>query len=326
VRLASVSATVLALILVLVATGATTRGPGVTVRAARTAAVGGTLPAQAPASSDPTCDPLASSPPMTPLPAPGAPMPVGSTMQKIQARGQLIAAVDQNSYLWGYRDPNDPTSLKGFDIDLVHQIAQALFGDPNRVVFRTISFAQRLNAVASGSVDIVADSITITCARKQQVALTTDYFDDGQRVLVKRGSGVRAMADLGGQRVCTADGTTAVDTLKQARPAVVPVLVSDVTTCLVLLQLGKADAIVTNEHILQGLEVQDPNTQIVGPDLTSEPHGLAIAKQNTDFVGFTNAVLEQLRTNGTWQQLYTQWMGRFGPAPQPPSPRYLPGV
>lgn len=268
-----------------------------------------------------SCDPLASLRPRDPLPAPGGTMPPDSTMKRIQRRGRLIAAVDQNSYLWGYRDPQTGT-LQGFDIDMVHEIARALFGDPNRVEFRTVSSAQRLHAVASGEVDLVADSITITCAREQEVAFTTDYFDDGQRVLVDRGSGIRDLADLAGHKVCAAAGTTSIAELAKARPAVVPTAVADWTDCLVLLQLGKVQAVSTDEHILQGLQAQDPQTELVGPAFTEEPHGLAIARPNTDFVRYTNAVLEQLRANGTWKRLYERWMGQFGPAPTPPPARY----
>ena len=39
-------------------------------------------------------------------------------MAKIQARGYLIAGVDQNTYLWGYRDPNTG-QYSGFDIDML---------------------------------------------------------------------------------------------------------------------------------------------------------------------------------------------------------------
>ncbi|WP_280669887.1 MULTISPECIES: glutamate ABC transporter substrate-binding protein [unclassified Kitasatospora] len=278
---------------------------------------------QAPAApASDTCDPQASLTPSA-LPAPGAPMPAGSTMAKIQSRGRLIAAVDQTSYLWGYRDPGTGT-LEGFDVDLVHAIAKALFGDPDKVEFRAVSSAQRLTAVASGEVDIAADSITMTCAREQQVAFSTDYYNDGQRLLVRTDSGAHDLADLAGRKVCAASGTTSIATLGQAVPAVVPVGVTDWTDCLVLLQLGQVDGISTDEHILQGLQAQDPQTEVVGPAFTFEPHGLAIAKQNSDFVRFTNAVLEQLRTGGGWQQLYTHWMGRFGQAAQQPAPHYLP--
>ncbi len=52
-------------------------------------------------------------------------------MAHIKARGYLIAGVDQNTYLWGYRDPTTG-QLSGFDIDMLDQVSQAIFGSTRR--------------------------------------------------------------------------------------------------------------------------------------------------------------------------------------------------
>ncbi|MFB7504780.1 sugar-binding protein, partial [Streptomyces broussonetiae] len=59
----------------------------------------------------------------------------GPTVDAIKARTgerrKLVVGVDQNSYRWGYRNPNtEGAELEGFDIDLVHRIAQDVLGDP----------------------------------------------------------------------------------------------------------------------------------------------------------------------------------------------------
>jgi hypothetical protein len=53
------------------------------------------------------------------------------------------------------------------------------------------------------------------------------------------------------------------------------------------------------------------------PRFSNEPHGLAIAKQHPDFVGFVNAVLQRMRTNGQWAVSYAHWVGTPVPAPPP---------
>ena len=98
------------------------------------------------------------------------------------------------------------------------------------------------------------------------------------------------------------------------------VLVPYITDCLVKLQQGQVAAITTDNSILEGLEAQDPYTKIVGPYLTDEPYGLAIAKTHPDFVRFVNAVLENERTSGAWKASYVKWVG--SPAPQPPPAGY----
>jgi polar amino acid transport system substrate-binding protein len=92
------------------------------------------------------------------------------------------------------------------------------------------------------------------------------------------------------------------------------------TDCLVLLQQGDVAAISTDDAILAGLQAQDPWTKIVGPPISQQPYGLAIAKQHPDFVVFVNAVLQQLRTDGQWAASYAHWIGH--PVPAPPQAQY----
>jgi polar amino acid transport system substrate-binding protein len=271
------------------------------------------------------CD--ASLPPAGPLPAPGA-MPAGSTMAKIVARGYLIAGVDEDSYLFGYRNPSpDPHAapLIGFDIDFVREIARALFGSPDAVHYKILTKAERLTALQPGpnQVDLVADILTIDCQRAAQVSFSSDYFDAGQRILVDQSSTVRTIADLAGKRVCAASGTTSIQTLANPAYHVVPVSAVNWADCLVMLQQGQVAAISTTDLILLGMQVQDPYTKIVGPRITFERHGIGLPLHEDDMIAFVNAVLEQVRADGRWTRIYTQWVGdRLGPVPAPPPPVY----
>lgn len=270
----------------------------------------------APVARAQACDPTASLRPTGP--------PVvspGSYMAKIRARGYLIAGVDQSTYHFGYLSPLNG-KIEGFDIDMVHAIADAIFGNPNKVIFKAISDAQRIPDVQSGAVDIVAHTMTITCDRLQLVDFSTVYFEAGQRVLVQTDSRAKSIADLGGQKVCATTGSTSIENIKAAPSHPIPVAVPYWTDCLVELQQGQVAAISTDDSILAGLTAQDPWTKIIGPRFSQEPYGLAISEKNADFVRFVNAVLQKLRTDGQWAASYTRWVGT--PAPPPPVAHYLP--
>jgi polar amino acid transport system substrate-binding protein len=271
-----------------------------------------TLPAASRAA--PACDPTASLRPAGP-----PQVTPGSFMARIRARGYLIAGVDQNSYHFGYLNSLTGT-IEGFDIDMVHAVAAAIFGNPDQVEYKAISDAQRIPDIQSGAVDIVAHTMTIDCARLQQVDFSTVYYDAGQRVLVEAGSPVRAIGDLGRKKVCATTGSTSIANIAAAPAHPVPVPVTYWTDCLVLLQQGQVAAISTDDSILAGLAAQDPWTRIVGPLFSNEPYGLAISKQHPDFVRFVNAVLERLRSNGQWAASYAHWVGT--PVPAPPPARY----
>jgi polar amino acid transport system substrate-binding protein len=240
-------------------------------------------------------------------------------MDQIRRRGYLIAGVDQSEFHFGYLNPLNGR-IEGFDIDMVRAVARAIFGNPDKIQFRALTNDQRIPAIRSGEVDIVAHSMTINCTRWQLVDFSTVYLNAGQRVLVARNSQARGIGDLGGQKVCATRGSTSLATIEAVRPKVIPVVVPFWTDCLVLLQQGDVAAISTDDNILVGLAAQDPFTKLVGPRFTNEPHGLGISQQHPDFVRFVNAVLEQMRTDGRWAASYRRWIGT--PAPAPPAARY----
>ena len=248
---------------------------------------------------------------------PSGPLQVtpGSFMEKIRARGYLIAGVDQNTYHFGYFNPANG-QIEGFDIDMIKAVARYI--GVTKVEYKAISDDQRIPDVENGAVDIVAHTMTILCDRLKYVDFSSVYFDAGQRVLVLKSSAARSLTALAGQKVCATTGSDSLARIIAARA--IPVRVPYWTDCLVLLQQGDVAAISTDDTILDGLKAQDPWTMLVGSRLSDEPYGLAISKQHPEFVRFVNAVLEQLRTDGQWAASYRAWIG--SPAPAPPRAEY----
>jgi polar amino acid transport system substrate-binding protein len=265
-------------------------------------------------------DPTASLRPSGALPAAGRP-PAGSFMATIARRGKLVAGVDQNTLLFAYRNPVDG-QLEGFEIDMLRELARALFGDPDKVEFKALTTAQRIPAVQGGTVDVVADAVSITCYRRTLADFSSVYFQAAQRVLVPKTSHARSIADLGGRRVCATRGSTTIATLTRLPDGVTPFPVAQRTDCLVALQEDEVDAVSSDDAILLGLKAQDPNTKIVGPAIADEPYGMAISKTHPEFVRFVNGVLARMRVDGRWAAIYRRWLGRYQDTPSPPRARY----
>lgn len=250
----------------------------------------------------------------------------GPAVQRIKARGKLIAGVDQNSYRWGYRNPATG-ELSGFDIDLVHAIAKDILGDPGKVMFLAIPTNRRIPAVQSGKVDIIARTMTINCDRIKQVAFSTAYFEAGQQVLVPKGSPVKAFDDsLKGKKVCTAEGSTAEAKVREEPHGSTLLTVPNHLDCLVRLQLGQVDAVVNDNALAAGQAAQDPSVELVGKPFTTEPYGVAMNLKDVDLVRRVNKVLEDYRSGGAnspWMQAYQHWLASgLGGTDAPPAPEY----
>jgi polar amino acid transport system substrate-binding protein len=276
----------------------------------------------APVSGNAECDREASLRP-GPRPAPGA-MPSGPTMAAIAERGRLVVGVDQNTFLFGFRNPASG-QLEGFDIDVAREIARAIFGDPDRVDLRVVDASQRESALKSGQVDLVVRTYSITCDRKRNVGFSTTYFYANQRILALKGSGIDSAVSLSGKRVCAAKGTTSLSALFALDPRPTLFAVSSWTDCLVMLQQGQVDAISTDDVVLYGLAAQDPNVEVVGSSIGVEPYGVGVKKENEDLIRFVNGVLDDMRVDGTWQRLYDARLKSLGPSPGPPVARYQDG-
>src|SRR3954449_5143863 len=244
------------------------------------------------------------------LPAPGK-MPAGSLEVAIFQRKQLVVGVSADTRLLGARNLTT-NQFEGFDIAVARRVAQAIFGDPTKVQFRAISAAQRIpflqQGADKGGVDMVARAMTMTCDRWKDVAFAGPYFESSLRLLVTEGSKAGSLADLAKAkaRVCATNGSTTLAKVNGAKGAgVVPVGVPLTTDCMVLWQQGQVDAIAADDAILAGLKAQDPSAKIVGNEkLEREPYGLGISKDHPEFVQYVNAVLDQMRADGSWQRAY----------------------
>jgi polar amino acid transport system substrate-binding protein len=319
------------------------------------------VPTSVPDAAD--CPGVASYRPMTPMPIAGS-MPRGTTMAAIQQRGHLIVGVDQDEYQVGYRNlaPFAPTGeeYKGFDIDLLHAVAQAVFGGTDgaqRIEFVPVGQGYSLGAADQGVVDVVADSVTMTCAPQDQVRFSVDYLDSSEQLLVRSSDKTVVNATLGrdrvpqitglaGDRVCTVGTQASVQEIValQRGGKFRVVIAGNWSDCLVLLQQGAVRALAGSSTILAGLQAEDPYLAVVGDPLSYEPHGLAFpvsdpsSPGNAQFASFVNGVIARLESGdggycpqpraasdpSCWAALFRRWLEPQLALPAPPRPVYLP--
>jgi polar amino acid transport system substrate-binding protein len=203
-------------------------------------------------------------------------------------------------------------------------VARAIFGtDVNRVTYKVVSFAQRIPDLQDDSVDLVADIMTMNCARWELINFSAQYFTAGQQVLVASGSGISSVGDLAGRKACAAARSTSADLLNEPEYAEVEqVIVGDVSDCMVEFQAGTIDAIVGDNTVLAGFASQDPYAEIIGGDLlTTEPYGLGFKKEDVDLTRFVSSVLAEMFTNGEWARIY-EANDLPAPTPPPPTPNF----
>lgn len=244
----------------------------------------------------------------------------------IIARGELIVGIDQSNNLLSYREATTG-ELRGFEVDLAHEIARDIFGDPNKVKFRYLESAERVDALTSGTVDLVIRTMTINAERQQSVEFSIPYMTTNTRMLVMTSSGIRDLSDTSGRTVCAAVGSTAVNKTRLNAPNANLLITRAWGDCLMALQVGQADAIIVDDTLLSGMLDQDPYTSIVGDPIDVEQYGVGIRKPDAQhdsrgLIRQVNSTIERIRRDGTWLEMFNQWFGDYLPVPSLPAPNY----
>ncbi|EDY42336.2 amino acid ABC transporter, amino acid-binding protein [Streptomyces sp. SPB074] len=261
----------------------------------------------------------------------------GAAIAAIKERGELLVGVDQNSYRWAYRGTYG-SEPEGFDIDLARRVAKEILGAADKVRFKTVSTADRGPALgrdekdkgkplaerdAKASVDMIISTMSITCRHiSNDIAFSTPYFETRQTLVVPRDSPVKGFGPtLGGSRLCAATGSTAEAFLARHGGAygLKPVTkVPSQLDCLVRLQLGTVDGLVTDGALAASQLAQDPGVRIADEnegDAARLPmpefYGVAMRDDSPDLVGRVNQILDGYRKDTSkqgWRESYRRWL------------------
>ena len=112
--------------------------------------------------------------------------PDATMRDRSSKRGLLVVGVSADTYLFGARDPFTG-SIEGFDIDMARAVAKAIFGDPEQApAARHHGGRPASRCSRTGSVDMVARNMSMTCDRWNEIAFSAEYYRSGQKVLVSK--------------------------------------------------------------------------------------------------------------------------------------------
>jgi glutamate transport system substrate-binding protein len=240
--------------------------------------------------------------------------PAGSTMAKLQDKGEVTIGVKYDVPPFGFKNPRSG-EIEGFDVDLGRAIAKELGVKPKLI--EAIS-DNRIPFLEKGTADLILSTMTINKERDQEIDFSEPYYIARGRILVPKGSDIKGLADLGGNRVCTTIGSTYADTLKERAKDADLKLVDTYSECLELLQNKAVDAVSTDDVILTGMIIQDRNLEMVGRQLTTEPYGVGIKEGDRQFKEFVDGVVQKYKADGRWARSYQKWVGRYTKVKQEP--------
>lgn len=221
----------------------------------------------------------------------------GETLDAVKARGYVL--VGANGGLYGFGMPDEKGVWHGLDVDTGRAIAAAVFGDPSKVKFVTLTTQTRFTALQSKEIDVLCRNATRTLTRETELGLdfVAVNFYDGQGFMVPKKLGVTSAKQLNGASICVLPGTTTeqnvADFFRANNMQMKPVVIEQNTELDKAFFAGRCDCITSDSSQLAGIRAIAPNPDdyVILPErISKEPLAPAVRQgdeQWRDIVDFT---------------------------------------
>jgi len=253
----------------------------------------------------------------------------GETMDKIEKSGKIKVGFREDSIPFAFIDPKVGKQV-GFSVDMAGILAENLskyFGKKIEIEPVTITGKTRIPMIINGTTDVEMGSTTYTQEREDVVDFSLIFFFSETSFLVPKDSPIKTKADLNGQRLGGARGTTNLKAMEDQAAAGLYKPKEIVTTeghaqGFLALKTGKIDAYATDRSLLEGLRMKDEKPddwRTVDFAIAYEPYGFMMRENDSDFRDFVNNTILWTIKTGKFYELYDKWMGPKAMVPIPMS-------
>jgi len=250
------------------------------------------------------------------------PVSAQPTLEKIDKSGVIVIGTRTGSPPFAYVDKNN--EWVGFSIDLVEKaILPALGKKLNKQIKlekKESAPQTRIPLLTSNAADLIAETMTDTQSRRDQVDFSLTFFVTGAQFLVKKGSPIKNIQSVAGKRIAAQQGSTNAKIIRERVPSAKLLEFPDQPAAFQALVQGQVQAYTNDGIQLAGLRAKAPRPDewvVVGEFFSYEPYGMAMRKNDSDFRQVVNVGLMDAISSGLYFQLYDKWFGTKGEVPYP---------
>lgn len=216
-----------------------------------------------------------------------------------------------------YNFLNDNKEIDGFDADIAKEAAKRI---GVKVEFAPQEFSGLIPSLQAGKIDAIISQVTITDERKQQIDFTQPYITNQVKIIVKENNNsITKLEDFKGKNIGVGLGTNDESYLRnEVLPKVGSFKIKtydDVITSLQDLNAGRIDATINNLYALK--PIVDKNgfkIKAVGDAIKSDQAGIAVRKNNPEFLAALDKALTDMKADGTYKTIFKKWFGEEPPA------------
>ena len=245
-----------------------------------------------------------------------------TTLEKIDKSAVLVIGTRTGSPPFAY--VNKSNEWVGFSIDLVEKaILPVLHQKLNKQIKlekKESAPQTRIPLLTSNAVDLIAETMTDTQSRRDQVDFSLTFFATGAQFLVKKGSPIKGLQSIAGKRIAAQQGSTNAKLIRERVPNAKLLEFPDQPAAFQALAQGQVQAYTNDGIQLAGLRAKAPKPDdyaVVGEFFSYEPYGMAMRKNDSDFRQAVNTGLMNAIASGLYFEIYDKWFGAKGEVPYP---------
>ena len=241
-----------------------------------------------------------------------------SRLDVVLERGKLIVVTLTTAPPFAFND--EKGQLVGFDIDIARLLAQALFKDPSKVEFVSVTAEGRWPAIESGRADMGVGGTTTYPDRAIRVAFTRPFIDSGISVLVSKKTGIKTVADLNQDKftVANLNNPQMADRAKRFFPKAKTLTFDTPAAQFLAVRSGRANALQIDTPSAEYWAAQHKDELEVLPGLlgASQNNGIFLKPGDFKWWLWLDTTVAELRT-GSWypqySEIYHKWFGKTPP-------------
>jgi ABC-type amino acid transport substrate-binding protein len=245
-----------------------------------------------------------------------------STLERIDKSQTMTIGTRRGSPPFAYINQNN--EWVGFAVDLVEKtVIPAINKKLNKQIKlekKESTPQTRIPLLTANAVDLIAETMTDTQARRESVDFSLTFFVTGAQFLVKKGSPIKGIQSIANRRVAAQQGSTNAKIVRERVPNAKLLEFPDQPAAFQALAQGQVQAYTNDGIQLAGLRAKAPKPDewlVVGEFFSYEPYGMAMRKNDSDFRQVVNVGLMDAIATGLYFEIYDKWFGPKGEVPYP---------
>lgn len=214
------------------------------------------------------------------------------------------AADTESGYPFVFHDPQNQSTLMGFEYEIVSEISKKLN--------RPLSFVENaweglIPGLQRDQYDIVINGVEITPNREKEILFSRPYFLTYEQLVVRREeNAIHDLKSCQGKKVGTLRASIA-ERILLAEPSIATRSYESESNAFEDLRNQRLDAVLLDAPIAQYYAEPDPQLKLVGAPIGELIYGIGMRKSDLQLKQQIDTALKELEAEGRLREIYMRW-------------------